>query len=70
MEKSTATILDNGIGNRLLEFVYALSPNKPFVHFEVILDKDGNPEMSYIGMKKLTLPSIFMPAVESILHGL
>lgn len=42
--------LDNGIGNRLLEFVYALSPNKPFVHFEVILDKDGNPEMSYIGM--------------------
>ena len=34
----------------MLEFVYALSPNKPFVHFEVILDKDGNPEMSYIGM--------------------
>ena len=49
-KSATATILDNGIGNRLLEFVYALSPNKPFVHFEVILDKDGNPEMSYIGM--------------------
>lgn len=43
MKSATATILDNGIGNRLLEFVYALSPNKPFVHFEVILDKDGNP---------------------------
>ena len=48
--KVSDLLVENGIGNRLLKFVYALSPNKPFVHFEVILDKDGNPEMSYIGM--------------------
>ena len=43
---ATFTILNNSIGNKLLRYVKALSPNRAFIRFEAIPGEDGLPDMS------------------------
>lgn len=43
---ATFTILSNDIGNKLLRYVKALSPNRAFIRFEAIPGEDGLPDMT------------------------
>ncbi len=49
-KRATTKVLDNGIGKRLLQFVKNLSPQKAFIHFVPIVDRDGNLDRSNIRM--------------------